>query len=91
MQVSKDELIDGSKGSYRYAYCPAESMDQLLLVWQGGLTGKQPSTAECSLSHAVIADEAVGDVRCEATLQGFLPTLGSSCEYCSPGLSLAAQ
>jgi hypothetical protein len=33
MQVSKDELIDGSKGSYRHAYCPAESMDQLLSVW----------------------------------------------------------
>jgi hypothetical protein len=35
--------------------------------------------------------EVAGDARCEATLQGFLPTLGSSCEFCSQGLSLDAN
>jgi hypothetical protein len=37
MQVREDELIDGSKGSYRHAYCPAESMDQLIVGVAGGV------------------------------------------------------
>jgi hypothetical protein len=55
MQVSKDELMDGSKGSYRHAYCPAESMDQLFLAWQGvhdGEGGRRQPMPLCPLSHA---------------------------------------
>lgn len=51
MQVSKDELIDGSKGSYRHAYCPAESMDQHLLALAGG--GFQPLTGKKAVGSRV--------------------------------------
>jgi len=51
MQVSKDELMDGSKGSYRHAYCPAESMDQLFLAWQGGHDGEGGRRLPMPLCH----------------------------------------
>jgi hypothetical protein len=66
MQVSKDELIDGSKGSYRHAYCPAESMDQHLLALTGGALstldgeeGRRQPRPLLELSHAAISAMAV--------------------------------
>jgi hypothetical protein len=92
MQVSKDEFMDGSKGSYRHAYCPAESMDQLFLAWQGvhdGEGGRRQPMPLCYYPTQPLCNVA-GDTRVSEALmqQGSAHFGASSYASCSRPASL---